>query len=312
MPFLRGFGHAVPDRVVDNEELAPLLQVEPEWIYTQSGIRERRYAAESDSVVSLGVAAAQNCLHHSGVNVSTVKMVLVASGSPERYCPGPAGEISSSLGLASIPALDLPIGSAGSLAGLVLAARLAESTGDVLVVASEIMSRRVERTPEHKGTAMLFGDGAGAALISRDGGFARIVDTCLHTDGASAEALAIEDGKIRMDGSVVIRHATRRMPEAMAELLTRQNLAADAIGAFLLHQANLNLLTRIAKSVGAPLDRFFTNIERFGNTSSASMLIAASEWHAAHPGEAKEPVLMSAFGMGFNWGALLAVPPNSR
>ena len=308
MSFLRAFGHAVPERVVTNEELADLLGADPEWMFAQSGIRERRYAGPADSVVSLGVLAAQNCLNNAGIDPADVKMLLVASGSPDRYCPGPAGEIAARLGLAVVPALDLPIGSAGSLAALVLAARLAPSMGTILVVASEIMSRRIDLTPEGKATAMLFGDGAGAALVSPDSGFAQIVDTCLHTDGSSAEALAIDAGRIHMDGGVVIRHATRRMPEAMTELLARRGMDAAEIGVFLLHQANLNLLTRVAKSVGAPIERFFTNIERYGNSSSASMLIAASDWRAANSGPISAAIMFSAFGMGFNWGALLALP----
>ncbi len=309
MSFLRGFGHAVPERVVTNDQLAGPLGVDPDWILSQSGIRERRYAGPSDTVASLGVAAARNCLANAAADPTDVQMLLVASGSPERYCPGPAGEIAASLGLPGIPALDLPIGSAGSLAALVLAARLAPSTGNILVVASEIMSRRIDPTPEGKSTAMLFGDGAGAAFVSPGSGFAHIADTCLHTDGVSADVLAIHSGRIHMDGAVVIRHATRRMPEAIAELLIRQHVAPTDVAVFLLHQANLNLITRIAKSVGAPAERFFSNIERYGNTSSASMLIAASEWRAANYAPLTAPVVFAAFGMGFNWGALLTLPP---
>lgn len=307
MAFLRGFGAYVPERVVTNNELAPLLEVEAAWIEAQSGIRERRYAAEDETVVSLAVKAGEDCLRKSGVSAADVAMVLVASGSPDRYCPGPATSVANALGMGTAAALDLPVASAGSLAGLVLAARLADGLGNVLVIGSEIMSRRIERTPEGKNTAILFGDGAGAVLVSRDSGFLRLADSCLHADGASAEALKIETGRIVMDGSVVIRHASKRMPEAIAELLERNAMAPDAVGTFLLHQANLNLVTRIAKTVGAPLERFYANIDCYGNTSSASMLIAADEWRQGGGG-AEMPVMFSAFGVGFTWGAVLAVP----
>lgn len=307
MAFVRGFGAYVPERVVTNEELAPLLEVEAAWIQSQSGIRERRYAAGDETVVSLAVKAAEDCLAKAGVAAADVAMVLVASGSVDRYCPGAATSVATVLGMGNAAALDLPVASAGSLAGLVLAARLADGLGNVLVVGSEIMSRRIERTPKGKNTAILFGDGAGAVLVSPESGFLRIADSCLHADGGSTEALKIEDGRIVMDGSVVIRHASKRMPEAIAELLERNAMSPEAVGTFLLHQANLNLVMRIAKTVGAPLERFYANIERFGNTSSASMLIAANEWRQ-NSGEVKAPAMFSAFGVGFTWGAVLAVP----
>jgi 3-oxoacyl-[acyl-carrier-protein] synthase-3 len=308
MAFLRSFGMYVPERVVSNEELAPLLGVEAEWIVSQSGIRERRYAAEDETVVSLGHRAAVDCLDSGGIAAGDLGLVLVASGSTERFCPGPASSIAALLGLNGTPALDIPVASAGSLAAMVLAARLAETMGNVLVIGAEIMSRRIDRNADGKNTAILFGDGAGAVLISPDTGFARIADSCLHTDGNSAEALTISGERIHMDGAVVIRHASRRMPEAMNELLVRNNLPAEDVGVFLLHQANKNLITRIAQAVKVPAERFFANIDRYGNTSSASMLIAAAEWRAANAGAVEKPVMFSAFGMGLTWGAVLAVP----
>jgi 3-oxoacyl-[acyl-carrier-protein] synthase-3 len=308
MAYLRGFGHALPEGVVTNAELAPQLAVDADWILSQSGIRERRYAGAEENVTTLGTKAAAACLATAGVEAAGLGLILVASGSPERYSPGPASGIAAALGLTSTPALDLPIPSAGSLAALVLAARLAESFGEVLVIGAEVMSRRIDPTPEGRNTAILFGDGAGAALVSPTQGFARIADVCLHTDGSAAEALAIENGLIRMDGPAIIRHASRKMPQAMNELLERNGLAAGQIGTFLLHQANLNLIARIAQTLKVPVDRFYANIERYGNTSSASMLIAASEWRAEHAGPLTEPLMFSAFGVGLNWGAVLALP----
>jgi 3-oxoacyl-[acyl-carrier-protein] synthase-3 len=345
MPYLIAFGAALPARIVTNHELAPLLGLTPEQIVAQSGIETRRYAAASDTVAALGAAAARDCLTRAGLTPSQLGMILCASGSSDQFCPGPASLIAAELGLDSTPALDLPMASAGSLAGLVLAARLAPSTGNILVIASEIMSRRVDRTPDGRNTAILFGDGAGAALIAdpgkspakspgapsiatphRDGWdepsqqhppsspapIAEIRDTCLHTDGHMASALAfiesVEGKRLQMDGAVIIRHALRRIPEAMHELLTRQQIPASAVGAFLLHQANANFFGRIAKSMNAPEDRFFANIARYGNTSSASMLIAAAEWREANPAPITAPIVFAAFGAGLNWGALLAVP----
>jgi 3-oxoacyl-[acyl-carrier-protein] synthase-3 len=308
MAFLRAFGSWLPPRPVSNSELAPQVDATPEWILEVSGIHERRYAADADTVAGIGLLAAQNCLEKAGVTAAELGMILVASGSSDRFCPGPASQIASGLGLASTPALDIPVSSAGSLIGLALAAQLAPTVGRVLVVGTEIMSRRVSLTPEGKSSAILFGDGAGAALVDPDTGFARIADSCLSTDGASSEALFMQDGHFHMDGQAVILHASRKMPRAINELLTRNQLVASQVEAFLLHQANLNLIARVAAALKTPQEKFFTNIARYGNTSSASMLIAADEWHSGHAATLTGPLVFSAFGSGLNWGALLALP----
>jgi 3-oxoacyl-[acyl-carrier-protein] synthase-3 len=280
----------------------------PEWILEVSGIEERRYAADSDTVASIGLLAAQDCLEKAGATAAELGMILVASGSSDRFCPGPASQIAAGLGLASTPALDIPVASAGSLIGLALAAQLAPTMGRVLVEGAEIMSRRVALNPEGKNTAILFGDGAGAALVDAETGFARIADSCLFTDGAAADILFVQDGRFHMDGPAVIMHASRKMPRAINELLTRNQIAPGEVEAFLLHQANLNLITRVATAVKAPRERFFTNIARYGNTSSASLLIAAAEWHSGQTAALAGPLVFSAFGAGLNWGAMLALP----
>jgi 3-oxoacyl-[acyl-carrier-protein] synthase-3 len=308
MAFLRGFGSWLPPRRVSNQELAPLVDATPEWIREVSGIEERRYAADTDTVAGIGLLAAKDCLDKAGATAADLGMILVASGSSDRFCPGPASQVAAGLGLASTPALDIPVSSSGSLIGLALAAQLAPRMGRVLVVGAEIMSRRITLSPEGKSTAILFGDGAGAALVDAEIGFARIADSCMFTDGTAAETLFMRDGLFYMDGSAVILHASRKMPRAINELLARNQIAVADVGVFLLHQANLNLITRVAAGLKAPRERFFTNIDRYGNTSSASLLIAAEEWHRGQNGAISGPVIFSAFGSGLNWGALLALP----
>jgi 3-oxoacyl-[acyl-carrier-protein] synthase III len=307
MAFLRAFGSYLPPRRVTNEELAPLVGADPAWILQVSGIQERRYAADEDTVASLGLLAAQDCLKKAGASAQELGMILVASGSSERFCPGPAVEVAAGLGLTATPALDIPVASCGSLIGLSLAAQLAAKVGPVLVVGAEIMSRRVDRTPEGKDTAILFGDGAGACLVDPHSGFARIADWTLSTDGTAAGILKIERERIVMDGKSVILQAYRKMPRAISELLGRNSVTSADVGVYLLHQANLNLIERVATGLKVPFDRFFVNIAHHGNTSSASMLIAANEWRAAHPKPVSAPIVFSAFGAGIQWGALLAV-----
>jgi len=174
------------------------------------------------------------------------------------------------------------------------------------------MSRRIDRTPQGRDTAILFGDGAGACLVDAQAGFARIADSILCSDGSASEILRIEHERLIMDGKSVILQASRKTPRVIGDLLARNKLAAADVGVFLLHQANRNLIERVAASLKAPLDRFFINIGSYGNTSSASLLIAADEWRQAHPEPLTEPMIFSAFGAGLNWGALLAVSSESR
>ncbi|MGD0914804.1 MAG: 3-oxoacyl-[acyl-carrier-protein] synthase III C-terminal domain-containing protein, partial [Terracidiphilus sp.] len=171
-----------------------------------------------------------------------------------------------------------------------------------------IMSRCIELTPETKDTSILFGDGAGACLVDANSGFARIADSILSTDGASAEILKIENGRIAMEGRSVILQAVRKIPRVLNDLLARNQLAASDPIEWIMHQANLNLIERVALSIKVPKERFFVNVARYGNTSSASLLIAADEWRGANPGELAGPLVFTAFGAGLNWGALLALP----
>lgn len=304
---LHAFGRYLPERVVGNAEMAVRIGKTPEWIESASGILERRWAAPGESEADMGAAAARDCLARAGTSAASLGLLIVASGSAARGFPGPASEVAHRLGLDSTPALDVPVASAGGLIGLVLAMRLAEAMGDVLVVAAEKMSALIEAHPPDPNTAMLFGDGAGAALVSARPGPWRLCDAVLHSDGQFRGDLAWDGtSPLRMAGLTVILQAARKLPGAIQELLDRRGASAASIGAYLLHQANLNLLVRVAKALGVAAERVFTNVQRYGNTSSASLLIAASEWADQNPPAA--PVVLAAFGAGFHWGAALAEP----
>jgi 3-oxoacyl-[acyl-carrier-protein] synthase-3 len=310
MAYLRALGCYLPSRIVDNAEMGAMTGAEPAWIVQATGIEQRRFAAPGETVADLGLRAAQDCLHAAGVGAREVGLVIVASGSSERRFPGPATAIAAALGTGGAPAIDLPMASAGSLFGLALAARLCRDYRNVLVIGAEIMSRVVRMDPAHRDTAILFGDGAGACLVSAETGFAVVVDSILRSDGDLADALRLDlDGPLHMDGRTIILHASRKLPRVIVELLERNRLKPDDIGAFILHQANLNLIIRVAQSLGAAETRFFCNLAGYGNTSSASLLIAATEWRRATPPELASPVVFAAFGAGLNWGAVLLGPP---
>lgn len=313
MAYLRALGCYLPARVVDNAELAPKVGVDPAWLLEATGIRERRYAAPEESVATLGAMAAKDCLASAGIRAGEVGLILVSSGSGERRFPGPATEIAAALASAGIepgtPAIDLPLASAGSLFGLALASSLCRNYRNVLVIGTEIMSRVVRLDPTGRDTAILFGDGAGACLVSADTGFAQIVDSVIHSDAEFAAALRLDlDSPLHMEGRTIILQASRKLPRAILEVLERNRSTAGEIGTFLMHQANLNLITRVAQALGVPASRFFCNVERYGNTSSASLLIAAAEWWRQSGPRVEAPMVLAAFGAGLNWGALLAAP----
>jgi 3-oxoacyl-[acyl-carrier-protein] synthase-3 len=308
MAYIQEFGAWVPARVVTNAEAGAWVGAEAEWGRTVRGIDQRRFAGATDTVADMAARAVADCLARAGVDASAIKMVIVASGTGERSFPGPAAETALKLGIAGTPVLDVPMASAGSLWALAIASRLAASAGPILVIGAEKMSAVVEREPKEKGVAILFGDGAGAALITPDHGRLELIDSELGSDGSNANDLCLMPlQQLVMNGRTVIMHAARKVPAAIRGLLQRHAIAPARVDTFLMHQANQNLIVKIAQALGVEPARFYSNIARYGNTSSASMLIAASEWSRSAGTLAPcTPVVFAAFGAGFHWGAVLA------
>jgi 3-oxoacyl-[acyl-carrier-protein] synthase III len=299
MASIVSFGRYVPERRLDNDELAAKLGCDAGWILQSCGIEERRVAGAEESVADMGVAAARHCLAGREANID---LVIVSSGSAENRFPGPAAEIALRLGLAGVPAIDLPMASAGALFGLALASK----GSNTLVVAAEKMSVPASAEPLDRNIAILFGDGAGACLVSSSDPGLEIVDSVLHSDGTWRNDIRLGwTGPIQMNGLSVIMQAARKIPGVIQELLGRNRLEPGSVSSFLMHQANQNLIDRVARALEVPAGRFYSNIRKYGNTSSASMLIAASEWHEAAAIESGEHVCFAAFGAGFHWGAVL-------
>ena len=306
MAFIKQFGAYLPSRIVSNEEMGAKVGCDADWIVNVSGIEQRRFADE-ETVVDLATRAAEDCLGRAKLNAADLGMILVASSSSERRFPGPAVMVANKLGLHSVPCLDIPMASAGSLFGMVLASKLAASYGKILVIGAEKMSSVILREPMERGVAILFGDGAGACLITPDDGPARIVDSVIESDGAFSEDLRLPfDLPLEMNGRTVILQASRKIPRAIEGILTRNGRKAKEIDVYLMHQANQNLIVRVAQALGVAEEKFYSNIRRYGNTSSASMLIAAAEWWQSVGFRPGLPVCFATFGAGFNWGALLA------
>jgi 3-oxoacyl-[acyl-carrier-protein] synthase-3 len=215
-------------------------------------------------------------------------------------------EVQKRLGAPGIPAFDLHLASISGLFGVALANKMCEQWGPTLVVAAETMTRALAQGPRAKETAILFGDGAGACLITPSEGQLAIHDIRVASDATFSEALRMNFGStLEMDGRTIIMHAVRKLARAVAELLERNSLRADEIGLFLFHQANMRLLERLMKELKIDARQCFVNIEKCGNTSSASWLIAASEAKAAGLLRPGMKVVIAAFGAGLSWGAAL-------
>lgn len=308
MAFLRSFGCFLPDRVVSNDEIGSCVGSDSQWILNVSGIEARRFASDEETVAVMASNAGLDCLERGGVKTNDVEMVIVSSGTAERNFPGPAASVVERLGLKRAVGIDLPMASAGTLFGLSLADKMAEIYKNILVIGAEKMSEVVMRQPMDKATAVLFGDGAGACLVSRNEGQARVVASQLFTDGQFTEDLRLEHSQpLAMNGRSVILQASRKVPAAIAAVLQMAGMKAEEVDVFLMHQANQNLIDRVATAVGVAAEKFYSNIRHYGNTSSASMLIAAAEWSRAHGFRKGAPVLFAAFGAGYHWGALAAV-----
>jgi len=304
---IRGFGSYVPARVVTNAEIGGRVGCEAEWIRSVSGILERRFAEPDESVAAMGAAAARNCLNRCGATASDIGLILFATGTSESRFPSPGSEAARLLGLTGIPVIDLSMASAGSLFALALAVDLAATYQEVLIVAAEKMSSVVFQKPLDRNTAILFGDGAGAALISMRQGNALLAGSVLHSDGCFAGDLRLERaGPLEMNGPVVILQSSRKIPTAIREVLEKTKLSACTVDWFLMHQANRNLIVRVAQALGVTAERFYCNIQHYGNTSSASMLIAAAEWSTSERFQAGRSVVFAGFGAGFHWGAVVA------
>jgi 3-oxoacyl-[acyl-carrier-protein] synthase-3 len=305
MASILGFGAYLPERVVSHEGLAAELGVEPAWILEACGIRERRYAAPDESVVDLAERAARRALESARLEAASLGGLIVGTGTPHRQFPGVSASLQARLGATGIPAFDVHLASSGGLIALCLAAELCPRLGPTLVVGAERMSGVVARD-KAKETAILFGDGAGAAVVGPGPGPIEMRDWLWKSDGEFADDLALApDGPLQMNGRQVIMQAHRKLGGAVKGLLERAGLQVADIDLFLFHQANLNLLRQLGKTLGIDPARVLVNLDRYGNTSAASVLIAAAEaWSEGRfrPGAS---AVMAAFGAGFTHGAIL-------
>jgi 3-oxoacyl-[acyl-carrier-protein] synthase-3 len=314
-----GWGKAVPDRVLTNDELATLVDTSDEWIRQRTGIVERRIVRDGETTFTLAREAAQAALDVAGVDPARIDLVLVATVTPEYALPATACLVQDALGADKAAAFDLSAGCSGFVYGVSLAADLLISgTYDcALVVGAETLSRIVDWTD--RGTCVLFGDGAGAVVLQSSDVPGGVLSSVLGSDGSggdlliqpaggsahpsSAETLANRQHYVQMQGREVFRFASRIMPEASREVLEKAHLSVEDVALFVPHQANDRILRASARGLGVPEDLMFSNLSRYGNTSAASIPIALCE--AIDEGRIKRDDLIVAvgFGAGLTWAA---------
>jgi 3-oxoacyl-[acyl-carrier-protein] synthase-3 len=300
-----GIGDALPPTVITNADLESRLETSDEWIVRRTGIRERHWLADDASLTDLAATACAAALSDAGKTATAVDHIIVATLTPDRLTPGLAPGLAGQLGTEHAAVVDINAACTGFLYGLDQAAALIESgrAQHVLVVGAEALSRITDH--EDRSTAVLFGDGAAAALVGPINEGAGISGFEFGVDATLAELLFAErDGRrLHMAGQEVYRHAVARMTEATERLLERLNVQASSIDLFVAHQANARIVAAVADALGVPHERVSFNVEWTANTSAASIPLALAA--AQRDGTLKPGALvgMVAFGAGFVWGA---------
>lgn len=322
--YIAGTGYYVPPRVVTNEQMKTWYDTSDEWIYERSGIRERHWVEEGTGPTDLAEQAARMALDDAGLAVQDIDMIVFATLSPEYYFPGSGCLLQHRMGFGSIPALDIRMQCSGFIYGLSIAEMYIKQGKyrHVLVVGAEVQSTYLDRSPDGRTVGVIFGDGAGAMVLSSIAEPKGILSTHLHTDGKYATDLTIQEptslyhekyGKLPhgrwpyMNGREVFKHAVERMTAALGEALTQNGWQPEQVDCYVPHQANARIAQAIAHQMQLPAEKFYLNIHKYGNTTAASIPIAFAE--AVREGAIRrgDKVAMVAFGSGFTWASCALV-----
>ncbi|MGB2758783.1 MULTISPECIES: 3-oxoacyl-ACP synthase III family protein [Maribacter] len=326
-----GLGHYVPDNVVTNDDLSKVMDTNDAWIQERTGIKERRHVVkgDGDTTTTMGVKAAKIAIERAGIDKDDIDFIVFATLSPDYYFPGPGVLVQRDLGIKTVGALDVR----NQCSGFVYAISIADQyikTGmykNVLVIGSELHSHGLDMTTRGRGVSVIFGDGAGAAVLSREEDNTKgILSTHLHSEGQHAEELSliapgmgkrwvtdiIEDNDPQdesyfpyMNGQFVFKNAVVRFSEVIIEGLEKNKLKSTDINLLVPHQANLRISQFIQKKFQLSDDQVFNNIMKYGNTTAASIPIALTEAWEAGKVKSGDLVVLAAFGSGFTWGSVI-------
>src|ERR1044071_6620195 len=329
MPYSRivGLGHHVPETVITNQYLSTIMETSNDWIVERTGIEERRWMDPAqDTVANMAAKATRMALQRANLTEKDVDFIVFATITPDYFFPGSGVLLQRELGLESIPALDIRNACSGFIYALSVADQFIK-TGmykNVLVIGGEIQSTALDITTRGRNTAVIFGDGAGAAILQasdRKG----VLSTHLHSDGRFAEELYVKDPgssrphaerqpeqildtttfKVVMNGNNVFKHAVVRFLEVIKEALDANGLTKDDISLLVPHQANLRISQYVKEKMQLNDNQVYNNIMRYGNTTAASIPIALSEAWAEGRIKENDLICLAAFGSGFTWASAL-------
>ncbi len=300
-----GLGMYVPPRIITNEDLEKILDTSDEWITTRTGIKERRIAEEWEKASDLGYHAAKEALENAGMHPRDIDVVIVATSTPDMIFPSTACFLADKLKCNKPMAFDISAACSGFIYGLTLARTFIASgqAENVLVVGAEVFSKIVDWND--RSTAVLFGDGAGAVVISKTNNDKGILSAVMHSDGSHWGSLYCPVGeKIKMRGRETFKLAIKNMADASQKALEKAGLTLDDIKLVVPHQANIRIIKALAEKLEIPEEKVFSNIHRYGNTSAASIPIALYEAKEEGRFHSGDYLLLTAFGGGLTWGAL--------
>ena len=297
---------AVPEHVVGNSVIAEGAGVTEQWIVHRTGVRQRRHVRDGERLSDLATAAGRQALEQASVDPEELDLVLVATVAADELSPNAAPLVAHELGALRAGSMDVSAACTGFLSALSLATAQVEAgrCEHALVIGADVLSRFTD--PTDRGTAALFADGAGATVVGpASSGGGRIGDIVLHTDGAGAPAIYAthEDQTFHMQGHDTFKAAVHRLSEATLEAIEHEDLTLEDIDLFVYHQANARILAAVAERLDLDRDRVIDCIDRYGNTSSATLPIALAEAKELGRLEPGSTVLLAAFGAGFTWGA---------
>ncbi|MGH2582612.1 MAG: beta-ketoacyl-ACP synthase III [Anaerolineales bacterium] len=316
---ITGWGMAVPEKVLTNDDLAQMVDTNDQWIRERTGIRERRIAGKHDTTASLAVEAANNALRMAKLPPTQVELIIVSTSSPEHIFPSTASIVQDRIGAETAGAFDLSAACTGFIFALNMGTQAIRSGSvkSALIIGAETLSRLVDWTDRN--TCILFGDGAGAFVLQADEEPGGVLSAVMRSDGSGGDLLSVPAGGsakpassqtvldglhyIHMNGREVFRFATRVMASASKEAILKANLQLEDIQVIIPHQANIRIIEAAARGLKLPMDHFFVNLDRYGNTSTASIPIATCEAVEQDVLQRGDNVVMVGFGAGLTWGA---------
>jgi len=303
---IKGLGMYVPPRVLTNEDLEKFLDTSDEWITTRTGIKERRIAEEWEKASDIALPAAKEAIQDANLTPEDIEAVIVATSTPDMIFPSTAAFLSDKLGCKNPMAFDISAACSGFIYGLTIASSFVKAGQfkNVLLVGAEVFSHLIDWTD--RSTAVIFGDGAGAVVVGQSDDESDILSSVMASDGSKWFALHSPVGeKLRMKGKETFKLAIKSMEKASLEALKKAGIKLEDIKLVIPHQANIRIINALAEKMGIPKEKVFSNIDKYGNTSAASIPIAMYEAYKQGKIKRGDYILLTAFGGGLTWGAMV-------